>query len=163
MAEGDSIRTPGVWRIRAWIRVGSAVIGVLGLVLAAQLYAERGSGLAVSIFIMFLVVGVPYLAWRPSISLRDSGVLRVRGWTQTRTARARDVADLRMTGFGMLVVFHDGSSFTSVVFQATRHLRYPRVFDFVEALTGQRPPLKTWDPIRAVIGQWSLLRPGSWR
>lgn len=143
--DGTTSFVPRVWRIPLWIRVVClaqalgwlALCGVLGL-------TGREGPLFWGVLAAFVIV-VPYLAVRPRIHVRSDGTLLLSGWLHMRKTGWDQVTRLSMTQYGLRFSFADGSHFTSVVFQPTRHIRRPRVLEFVEGMTGQTD-LRVFDP-----------------
>ncbi|PWC04213.1 hypothetical protein [Agromyces badenianii] len=133
-----------VWRVRTLIRVG-AVTQALGWIALVLVLGVRGDETLFSwAALVGFVVVVPFLALWPRIRLRADGSVTFWGWTRVLTANVDEIVRLSMSPYGLRCEFADGSTFTSVIFQATGHIRYPRVFDFVEAATGERPVLESW-------------------
>jgi hypothetical protein len=56
-----------------------------------------------------------------------------------------------MTKYGLRFEFEDGTTFTSVIFQATHYLKRPRVLEFIDALRDDGETL--YDP-------WDVMKPG---
>lgn len=148
-----------VWRVRLWIRALS-VLQALGWVTLFLSLGVRGDEtiLTWAALAVFVVVA-PFLALWPRILLRPDGSLVLRDWIAVRTVTVEDITRLSMSKYGLHFEFADRTSFTSVIFQATRHIRYPRVFDFVEAITGERPLLEDWNVWDAAFDQGIQLLP----
>ena len=141
--------TPRTWRVPAWVRVLALAQAAGWVALVVALGLRGDESVLTWTFLVVLVVLAPYFAFRPSIRLDSDGALTLRGWFTYRRSRVGDITRVAMTTTGLRFEFRNASSFTSVVFQATRHLRYPRVFDFVEAVSGKRPDLAGWNPMDA--------------
>lgn len=129
-----------VWRIRLWIRLVTIPLAPSGLLILAAQTFDHPPQLA-EIACGIVLVLAPYLSWWPRVTLDDSGNLDLRGWFSHRQARVTEIADMQMTGFGIKLLFSTTSPFTIVIFQSTAFHDEPRFFDFVEAVTGQRPRL----------------------
>jgi hypothetical protein len=142
----DQMFTPEAWRIRPWIRIACVLQAAAWVGLFFVLGVTGSEGPFVWGFLCSLVVGVPYLALWPAIILDSDGGLTLRGWTRTKRSTVRDIAGLAMSEYGLRFDFKDESSFTSIIFQATLHIKEPRVFGFVEAITGRRPSIINWNP-----------------
>jgi hypothetical protein len=113
------------------------------MVFGLGLEGDEGPTFWITLFVFIVVI--PYLALWPMVKLRSDGSLILRGWTRTRKAHISEIARLSLTSLGLRFEFERGDRFTSVIFQPTHHVRYPRVFDFVEAITGVRPSLERWN------------------
>lgn len=139
------------WRVRPWIQAG-CVLQAVGWVALFGVLGIRGNEgpLAWAAAVGFVVV-VPFLALWPAIRLGRDGALVLRGWTQVRRAHVAEIARLSMTEYGLRFEFEDGTTFTSVIFQATHYFKRPRVLEFIDALRGDGETLH--DP-------WDVLKPG---
>jgi hypothetical protein len=140
-----------VWRIRTWVRVLAVLAGVGCLALLALLADERRRGVSdggswwVVAVLAAVTVAVPVLGLYPKLRLRSDGVVSMRGLLGHREVRAEDIRAVYMTEMGLRFEFTSAKPFTCIVFQATRHLRYPRFFEVLEALTGTWPdPDHAW-------------------
>jgi hypothetical protein len=134
-----------VWRIRTWVRVLAVLAGVGSLALLALLADERRRGVTdggswwVVAALAAVSVAVPVLGLYPKLQLRSSGLVSMRGLLGRRDVRAEDIRAVYMTEMGLRFEFTSAKPFTCIVFQATRHVRYPRFFEVLEALTGEWP------------------------
>lgn len=105
------------------------------------------------IMLATFVIGVPFLALWPAITLRPDGELRLRDWLQVRRAHVDDIARLAMTQYGLRFEFADRTRFTSVLFQATLSWKRPRVLGFIDAVTQGRNMRESFNP-------WDAAQPG---
>ena len=127
-----------IWRVPAWIRM-LAVAQSLGWIALVGVLGFRGDESVLTfVFLAVFVVGVPYFALRPSIRIGDGGALTLRGWVSCRRVNVAHIRRLTMTPLGLEMTFDDGTTYTTVIFQATRSLGRPRVLDFVDALQRTR-------------------------
>lgn len=135
------------WRVRSWIQVLTVLLsfGWLALVwfLGLRSDVDVWSELA---FLSFSAVP-PFLAMRPVVKIRSDGELLLRGWTSQRRANAGQIRQLAMNQFGLQMTFDDGTSFTTVIFQATRSFGRPRVLEFADALRQDPGASKSFDPL----------------
>ena len=129
-----------VWRIRLWIRLVTVPLAPSGLLILAAPTFDHSPQLA-EIARGIVLVLAPYSSWWPRATLDDSGGLDLRGWFSHRQAKVTGIADMQMTGFGLKLLLSTTSPFTIVIFPSTAFRDEPRSFDFVEAVTGQRPHL----------------------
>ncbi|MCU1549575.1 MAG: hypothetical protein JWR36_135 [Glaciihabitans sp.] len=132
------------WSIRRWVKGAAVAGGLLCAFAAVALFLEGGSSHSPGDFTYGVVaaigaIGLPCLGWRPRIQIRNDGTLHLRGLLSSRRTRTSNVTDMYMTGFGLRLEMADAKPFTSVVFQATMYLRYPRYVEVVHAITGRWP------------------------
>jgi hypothetical protein len=141
---------PRIWRIRLWIRLCVLANALVWLSLGASTVfggIPMGDNPLLGWVLLLVLALVPlYFAWWPRLELRVDGQLRVRGWLRGRTASAMQVTEMYMTPYGLRFEFGDQEPCTSVIFQSTAYRRYPRYFDVVEAITGERPSLDGYSP-----------------
>jgi hypothetical protein len=141
---------PRIWRIRLWIRLCVLANALVWLSLGATTVfvgIPMGDDPLLGWVLLLALALVPlYFAWLPRLELRLDGQLRIRGWLRGRKASATQVTDMYMTPYGLRFEFADQESCTCVIFQSTVHRRYPRFFDVVEAITGDRPSLDGYNP-----------------
>jgi hypothetical protein len=139
------------WRVRLWIRAGCVLQAVGWIALFAILGVRGNEGPLTWAATVGFVVVVPFLALWPAIRLRPDGALVLRGLTRVRRAHVEEILRLSMTEYGLHFEFADGTTFTSVIFQATHYVKRPRVLEFVNALNGDGKAL--YDP-------WDVTKPG---
>jgi len=131
-----SVRT---WSIRPWVKI-AAIAG--GAVFALATYGVASEGTASPALLVVLaagVVGVPYLGLWPRIQISDDGTVDLRGCFARRHTSVNKIRSLSMTGYGLRFDFVGERPFTSIVFQDTRYVRYPRYVEVVHAITGEWP------------------------
>lgn len=136
-----------IWRVRSWIRVLTVLqsFGWLALVWSLGFRADEDVWSDVA-FVIFATVP-PFLALFPVVKFRTDGALLLRGWTSQRWANAGQIRRLAMTQLGLKLTFDDGTSYTTVIFQATRSFGRPRVLEFVDALRRDPGASKSFDPL----------------
>lgn len=136
-----------IWRVRSWIRVLTVLqsFGWLALVWSLGFRADEDVWSDVA-FVIFATVP-PFLALFPVVKIRTDGALLLRGWISRRRANAGQIRRLAMTQLGLKLTFDDGTSYTTVIFQATRSLGRPRVLEFVDALRRDPGASKSFDPL----------------
>ncbi len=120
-------------------------LGWIALVWSLGFRAEDGVWPIVG-FVIFVAVP-PFLALRPLVKLQADGELLLRGWTSRRRGNAAQVRRLAMTQFGLKLTFDDDTTYTTVIFQATRSFGRPRVLDFSNALRRVPGGSKSFDPL----------------
>ncbi len=136
------------WRVRTWIRA-LALLQSFGWISLAWATGFRGDGmdlLGTIAFALFVVLP-PCFALIPVIKLRADGRLLLRGWTTRRLANAAEINRLAMNKYGLKFKFNDGTTYTSVIFQATRSFGRPRVLEFVDALRGKPGSSPSFNPM----------------
>jgi hypothetical protein len=94
------------------------------------------------VFLAVLAVVVVLFAFRPVLSIDQSGAVYVRNPVGSRRFRTDDVRDVSIDSFGLVISLTGDRVARSILFQDTR-LRFgePGWFDVAEALTGVRPEL----------------------
>jgi hypothetical protein len=135
------------WRIRPWIRIACLVVIAALVWVSVWISTTPDDGVFDHAddptqawgYTIIIATVLLYLSWVPVLVVYGDGRLVLQGWTRRRETHVTEVTGMGMNEFGLVIAFADGSTFTSVIFQATRVLNYPRWFDFAEAITGKRP------------------------